>query len=213
MSIDVLGTHNLLDGKAEAEAFGCDVVGYTEAPPDIYDDDVSATHKLFRPRQQRDLVIALRRSIAEEAINVKEHYRLVHIGVIKVTPHRGIFWITFEYMGKLYAIIVEHRINAWYRPWRRGERYFRSRMWRLHTWRSNRIQRKLLAKGYIVIAMGDPNAPEGVKAYPLLNETQDAHMDRVAASFPLGDTEELGKEGSDHHRLRVRRKRKIKRNI
>jgi hypothetical protein len=208
--IKIVDTHNLLDGQAEARGLGASVVLFCEAPKDLLrkktKDRVKGTHKLFRVRRQRDLVIALKKSIADEAIKVRKHYKLVHVGRKKVTPHRGIFWITFEYRGEKYAIICEHRINAWYAPWIRGEKKFRTEKWHKHTAASNKIQRRLIDKGYIIIAGGDPNAPEGVEAYPLLNETIKAHLDRVAMSDEIGNVRIMKKGGSDHHRLRAHRK-------
>jgi hypothetical protein len=195
-----IGTHNLLDGEAEAMPFA-QVIMFTEAPPNIYSDPVNKTHTLYRSRKQRDLVIAIRDNLVWSMNDVKLHYRLVHIGIIKVTPHRGIFWITFTYEGKKYAIICEHRINAWFPPFKRGEAKLRNRWWHKHTHMSNKIQKRLLDKGYIIIAGGDPNAPEGVNAYPFLNETVEMHFDRVACSKPIYNSQELDKGGSDHHKV------------
>jgi hypothetical protein len=196
----LLGTHNLLDGKAEADNFAS-VIMFTEAPPGIHADEVNQTHRLFRARRQRDLVIAVHDQIAREVTDFKVRYKYVHPGVVRVTPHRGILILTFTFMGKRYAVFCEHRINAWYRPWIRGERWFRRRMWHRHTAMSNRLQQQYLEEGYIVIAGGDPNAPEGVNAYPLLHETVDVHLDRVACSKRIANIKVLRRAGSDHHRV------------
>lgn len=205
VEIDNAGTHNLLDGAAEGEGWA-KVMLLTEAPMDIRSDLIAATHRLFRVRRQRDLVIGMRFDIAKDMTNVKRHYKLVHIGVVKVTPHRGIFWLTFEYDGKRYAVICEHRINAWFKPWIRGERWFRERMWHRHESKTVALIKRLEAKGYeVIIAGGDPNTLPGVPAYGgELNETLRANKDRVAVNRPIRRAfVNLPKRGSDHHGVKA----------
>lgn len=199
--IKTAGTHNLLDGAAQALAFA-DVCIWTEATKAIWKDRVANKHRIYGVVRQRDLKISIDESIAAQIEGkARRHYRLVHLGIALVTPHRGIFWITFVLNGRKTAIIAEHRINAWYPPYRRGEKWYRSTRWQKHTKRSNRIQERLIAQGYDIYAGGDPNAPEGVEAYPLLHETDEAHLDRVASTRRIKEWRSLRKGGSDHHRL------------
>lgn len=213
---ETVGTHNLLDGAAEARGFA-DVVAFTEAPKRtlrgllipgrgrvnvrrMKDHPVARTHNLYTCRWQRDLVIAIRKTI--EQTNMKPHYRLVHPGVPKVTPHRGTFWLTGELDGVPSAPFAEHRINAWYSPWKRGEPKLRKRWHDKHHRITNRIHLRLINKGRLVAGGGDSNSPQGFKAYEHLNE-YGTHLDRVACSEEIDQGATLRKGGSDHNRIRI----------
>lgn len=196
-----LATHNLLDGKAPATPFG-DVLLLTEAIPRKVRRELGTTHNVYVCRWQRDLIIAVRKTIRQE--RVRRHYRLVHPGAAKVTPHRGTFWLSLRLDGRPTTILVEHRINAAFPPFKRGERFFRPRMWRLHRWVTLRVVRRSKRRGRDVYAGGDPNAIRGVKAYRgELHEVGD-HFDRLASSRPLRELEVMSRMGSDHPRLRAR---------
>lgn len=196
-----LGTFNTYDGKGKVADFA-DVILLTEAIPRKVRSELRETHDVYVCRFQRDLVIAIRKTMSQE--RVKAHYRLVHPGVAKVTPHRGTFWLTLILNGRPTAILVEHRINAAFPPFKRGERFFRPRMWRLHRWVTLRVVRRSKRRGRDVYAGGDPNAISGIKAYRgELNEVGD-HFDRLASSRPLRDLEVMSRMGSDHPRLRAR---------
>lgn len=194
----ILGTHNTLDGAAVASPFA-DVLLFTEAIPSKVRVELRDSHDVYVCRFQRDLIIAIRKTLAVE--HVREHYRLVHPGIAKVTPHRGTYWLTLLLEGRPTAILVEHRINAAFPPFKRGERVYRPAMWRLHTKVSLRIIARL-RHGRRVLAGGDVNTPRGVAGYPGLHEVGD-HFDRLASTRPLTGVERLARGGSDHNRLRA----------
>ena len=195
----IVGTHNTLDGAAVASPFA-DVLLFTEAIPRKVRIELADTHDVYVCRYQKDLCIAIRKTLGQE--KVRSHYRLVHPGIAKVTPHRGTFWLTLLLEGKPTAVLVEHRINAAFPPFKRGERFYRPRMWRLHTKISLRIIDRQKRKGRRVLAGGDVNTPHGVVGYPGLHEVGD-HFDRLASTRPLAEVERLSRGGSDHHRLRA----------
>lgn len=195
-----LGTHNTLDGKGTVVPFA-DVLLLTEADYRKVRRELRETHSVYVCRWQKDLVIAIRKTLTQE--RVRPHYRLVHPGLAKVTPHRGTFWLTLNLAGVPTAIVVEHRINAAFPPFKRGERWFRPRMWRKHTRVTLRIIARHRRKHRQVLVGGDTNTPRGVKGYPGLHEVGD-HFDRLASSRPLRDLETLSRMGSDHPRLRAR---------
>lgn len=195
-----LGTFNTWDGKGEVVPFA-DVLLLTEAIPAKVRHELRATHDVYVCRFQKSLIIAIRKTLSQE--RVRAHYRLVHPGIAKVTPHRGTFWLTLRLNGRPTAIVVEHRINAAFPPFKRGERFYRPRMWRRHTKVTMRIIARHKRLGRRVLAGGDVNTPHGVKGYPGLHEVGD-HFDRLASSTPLRDLEVLSRMGSDHPRLRAR---------
>lgn len=195
-----LGTYNTLDGKGTVNDFA-DVLLLTEAIPRKVRHELRETHDVYVCRFQRDLIIAIRKTLGQE--KVRTHYRLVHPGLAKVTPHRGTFWLSLVLNGHPTAIVVEHRINAAFPPYRRGEGGFRRAMWRRHTRVTLRIIARHRRKHRIVLVGGDVNTPHGVKGYPGLHEVGD-HFDRLASIRPLRDLETLSRMGSDHPRLRAR---------
>lgn len=195
----ILGTHNTLDGRAPATDFA-DVLLFTEAIPRKVRHELCDSHDVYVCRFQSDLIIAIRKTLAQE--HVRSHYRLVHPGIAKVTPHRGTFWLTLLLEGRPTAVLVEHRINAAFPPFKRGERWYRPRMWRLHTRVTMRIIARHRRKGRRVLAGGDVNTPHGVKGYPGLHEVGD-HYDRLASSTRLTDPQILSRMGSDHPRLKA----------
>lgn len=195
-----LGTFNTLDGKGTLTDFA-DVILITEGIPKKVRHELRDTHDVYVCRFQRDLAIAVRKTMAQE--KVRTHYRLVHPGVAKVTPHRGTFWLTLRLEGKPTTILVEHRINAAFPPFRRGERLYRPLMWNLHTKITLRIIRRRIRKGDEVHAGGDVNTPRGVSGYQgVLNEVG-AHFDRLASTKRLTGVEVLSRMGSDHNRLKA----------
>lgn len=204
--IDSLGTHNTLDGAAPGTDFA-QVILFTEAIPTKLRNELEDTHRLYACHQQRDLVIAVHVDLDLE--NVKLHYRLVHKGVEKVTPHRGIFWITATLNGERVALMVEHRINAAFPPYKRGEAKYRRRKWRKHTRIALRIIRRLKRRGFEVYAGGDLNTIRGVLGYRGVLNEYGRSLDRLGSTRRLHDLAVLDPVGSDHHRL-VARDRKDK---
>jgi hypothetical protein len=196
-----VGTHNLHDHTGTPTPFA-DVILFTEAIHSEVRDELATTHNVYVCRFQRDLVIAISKRLKQE--RVKRHYRLVHPGVAKVTPHRGEFWLTLRLEGVETAVQVGHWINAAHPPYRRGEATFRRAMWRRHQRISLRIIRRHKRKGRVVLAGGDLNTPHGVKGYAgVLNEVGD-HYDRLGSTVRLRDLVVMSRMGSDHPRLRAR---------
>lgn len=158
---------------------------------------------------QRDLVIAWKRGTftpkRKRLGRISKHYRLVHPGIPKVTPHRGTFWINGTLDGEPTTLLVEHRINAAFPPFKRGEKWLRQRWWRKHTRITLRIVRRLKKRGRLVLAGGDTNTPAYVSAYEGELFEGGHHYDRVGASVPLAGVEYLSRMGSDHPRLRAHR--------
>lgn len=193
-----LGTHNTLDGKGTVTDFA-DVLLLTEAIPAKVRHELRATHDVYVCRFQRDLIIGIRKTMGQE--KVRSHYRLVHPGIAKVTPHRGTFWLTLLLDGVPTAIVVEHRINAAFPPFKRGERWYRPKMWRLHARVSLRIIERHKRKGRLVLSGGDLNTIPTVSGYQgTLHEVGDG-FDRLGSTRPLVDPAVLSRMGSDHHRL------------
>lgn len=191
-----IGTHNLLDGKAPATDFA-DILFFTEAEGAALGQ--LTNYDIFVCPKQRDLRIAAYFDLGLD--NLKPHYKRAHLGVRKVTPHRGTYWLTDDHAEV--ALVVEHRINAAFPPFRRGEGLFRKTMWAMHTRMTLRIIRRLKKKGYTVYAGGDLNTPVGVSGYRgVLNEVGRKY-DRLGSTRRLTDAKRLSPMGSDHHRLRA----------
>lgn len=190
-----LGTHNLLDGKAPATAFA-DILFFTEAHPLEGRLLGYATRICSR---QRDLAIAFEPPMTD----IREHYKRCHWGIPKVTPNRGTFWLTGRVGDEKVALVDEHRINAAFAPFKRGEGLFRKTMWEMHTRMTLRIVRELKRQGYTVHAGGDLNTPRGISGYRgVLNEAGHG-LDRLGSTRRLSDVEVLSRMGSDHHRLKA----------
>lgn len=199
--IDTIGTHNTLDGAAPGTPFA-DVVFFTEAIPRKLKRELGHSHRLYVCRWQRDLVIAVHRSIPFKVKRAR--YSLAHPGVPLVTPHRGTFRLLGRLDGVRTALEDAHRINAAFPPYKRGERTFRPLMWRRHDRMDARINRALKRRGYTVYAGGDANAPHGVVAYAGELHEVGPGIDRLGSTAPLDDVAVLSMRGSDHHRLRAR---------
>lgn len=208
-----LGTHNLHDA-AGVPTFFADAVLFTEAVPKSIRAKARAARARARARvlggytvrvckKQRDLVVALKRR-QYEVTGVR--YHLVHLGRAEVSPHRGIFVVeTIERAtGRRVVFIVEHRINAAFPPYVRGEGPWRSERWQMHTAAAIHIIDDYLADGWDVRAGGDLNTPHGlVEGYRgHLNEVGNG-LDRLGSSSPLRNFERLGRRGSDHPRIRA----------
>ena len=198
-----LGTHNTLDGRAPGTAFA-DVIVFTEAIGHKLRKQLAKTHEVFQCERQKDLCIAIVRRIASRIENLKEHFRLIHPGIAKVTPHRGIYWLTFILDGVKHVIFCEHRINAAFAPWKRGEKFFRSQAWKSHTRTITRKIKRWIKKGYAILGGGDTNTRRQDDAYPVKGYERGRVLDRLFAhGYRLGPTRVMSKMGSDHHRVRV----------
>lgn len=191
-----IGTHNLLDGAAPATGFAA-VVFFTEAT-----DGVHALDQRFHVYvcvQQRDLAIAIARTTG--GYDLDEHYTRSVFGVRKVSPHRGTYWLTDD-IAKV-ALIVEHRINAAFPPYKRGEALFRRLAWWAHTRMTLRLIRRLKRRGYTIYAGGDLNTPEHVRGYRGQLHEAGFGLDRLGSTEGIKRSAHLSALGSDHKRLRA----------
>lgn len=209
-----LGTHNTLDGEGRESMFA-DLLFFTEAAltPRDHARFIARGFGLLECPEQRDLAIAYRRSLFRRRDRI--HYHRVVDGVAGVTPNRGTAWLTLEHRATATAIaaVWEHRINAAFPPYVRGEPVFRRKAWHDHTDHTLDLIDRLVTSRYLVLAGGDVNTPDGVRGYwPALE--RGFHFDRLALRvepdgnphelpWSLGPTEYLSNLGSDHPRLRV----------
>lgn len=190
-----LGTHNLLDGKAPATDLA-EVIFYTEAKGPY--GAVGKTHAVYVCAKQRDLVIAVNRKLGWE---FEEHYKPAHWGSRKVSPHRGTYYLV-DHKAKV-VLIDEHRINAAFEPFKRGEKLFRKLAWWVHTQNTLRIIRRYKKRGYTVHAGGDLNTPVGVSGYKgTLNEVGRKY-DRLGSTEKLTKARRTPRLGSDHFGLKA----------
>lgn len=194
-----LGTFNTLDGKGVVTDFA-DVLLLTEAIPAKVRAELRDTHDVYVCERQKDLAIAVRKSLGWN--DLEPHYKKAHWGVRKVTPNRGTFWLTSE--EHKVALLVEHRINAGFPPYKRGEGLFRKTMWEIHTRLTLRIIRRLKRQGYELYTGGDLNTPANISGYRGALEEAGPSLDRLGSTRHLSDVEVLSRMGSDHHRLKAR---------
>lgn len=190
-----LGTHNLLDGKAPATPFA-DVIFFTEAHP----INSLPGYQMWKCPKQRDLVIAVSESLGWD--DLEWHYDRAIFGAKKVSPHRGTLWLTSE--RHKVALVDEHRINAAFPPYKRGEALFRRLAWWSHTRMTLRIIRRLIRKGYTVHAGGDLNTPRGVSGYEGVLNERGSHYDRLGSTRAMGPAKRLARLGSDHWRIKAK---------
>lgn len=197
-----LGTHNLHD-TAGRPTFFADVLLFTEAVPELLREHLSKGYDLRVCGQQRSLAIAYRTDVFEPH---RQQYRMAHGGTEKVTPHRGTFGLHGELAsGRPLTLLVEHRINAAFVPFVRGEARLRADHWRTHTFLTLDWAAELKRAGDLVLAGGDTNTPHGFSAYRGALPEVGRGYDRLAGSpdIDLIRPEYLGKAGSDHPRLRA----------
>lgn len=218
-----LGTHNLHDEAGQPTRFA-DLILFTEAIPHTVDDALSRPTPSQRARalvartklratgyavvvvrHQPDLIIAWRRRVFRRMGPLS--YERVVDGVPHVTPNRGTAWLPLQHRatGRRIAAVWEHRINAAFPPFVRGEPKFRADMWRAHTAHSTNLVETLHAAGWLVVAGGDENTPEHIHAYPTMREVGHS-FDRLALRGPrahIGQPFYLSRKGSDHPRLRA----------
>lgn len=214
MTLHSFGTHNLHD-DAGVPTFFADVVLFTEAIPTTIRAKVRARRAQLRARtlggytirvcrEQRDLVVAVRRRHYRVTA---VHYFPAHGGRAEVSPHRGTFVVeTIERAtGRRVVFIVEHRINAAFAPWIRGEAAFRTQCWLTHTEVTEAVIRDYLANGWEVRTGGDLNTPRLTAGYHtnLHLDERGTGFDRLASSGDVRQFEVLSRKGSDHPRLRA----------
>lgn len=193
-----VGTYNTLDGKGTVTDFA-DVLLLTEAIPAKVRTQIAKTHDVYVCERQPDLIIAVRRGL--DWGELVDDYKRAHWGIRKVTPARGTFWLTSE-SAKI-ALLDEHRINAGFAPFIRGEGLFRKTMWEMHTRLTLRIVRRLKKQGYTVYAGGDLNTPRGTSGYRGVLREVGRGFDRLGSTRRLTGVQELPRNGSDHHPLKA----------
>lgn len=201
-----IGEHNTRDQYGKVTPFA-DVVLFCEAERVTIRDRIALWHKRSRAivcKDQRDLVMVL--PIIDFKVEKKLYFR-AHKGRHGITPHRGTFVVLTRHRatGRKVAFLLEHRINAAFAPYKRGEGLFRAELWRRHTAMTLRVISHLKQENYTIFAGGDLNVPPDVQGYGgTLTEINTA-LDRLACSRDahLTDFERLSPVGSDHHRIKA----------
>jgi hypothetical protein len=212
------GTHNLHD-RAGVPTFYADVLIFTEAiaPTILAKARQRAAHAAARLsgyavvvcREQPDLVIAYRRRLFKRAGRYS-YQRLVD-GIPGVTPNRGTLSLPLQHRrtGDLFYVNAEHRINAAFPPYIRGEATFRRMSWGLHTRFTCNLVTRQSQSGYTALSGGDLNVPPDRLGYPDIPGAQELQRDlqRLAVTpawrWSLSHPEHLSLKGSDHPRDRV----------
>lgn len=193
-----------------------DLILFTEATVTLRDRVRfrAGGYSLLVCKAQPDLAIAYRRALFRKASGI--HYHRVVDGVPGVTPNRGTAWIPLVHKPTRtpVAAVWEHRINAAFPPYVRGEPKFRRRAWNEHTDWTLDLMDRLTTSAYLVLAGGDVNTPDSVRGYwPALE--RGFHFDRLALRverddnphelpWSLGPSDYLSNAGSDHPRLRAK---------
>lgn len=200
-----VGTWNTLDGKADESTFGKDIVIFTEAIPLEVRRELSATHVIYVCQDQKDLVLAVHRRLGPRLRD--QEYRKAHGGIRKVTPKRGTWKLEIELtaIDRWLHAILDHRINAAFAPWIRGEALIRARFWKKHTSISKdmiRESKQTIPPLGLILYGGDPNTPATVSAVgKVLPHEAGTGKDRLAANRKINDVKVGPKNGSDHHQL------------
>lgn len=217
-----VGAHNLHDA-AGIPRFFADVLLFTEALPETIRAKARRAVKVAAARlrgfrvvvcaEQRDLVVAFRRRLV---VLERVEYRRAHPGRAPITPHRGTFVVygRFRFTRIRVAILVEHRINSWWKD-ERGHREFRADCWHTHAALTLAWIAELEAAGYVVLAGGDLNTPPDVDGYGGQLVEVSTSLDRIGCSSReirdpdagvtvtarLGDFDRGPRAGSDHHQI------------
>lgn len=217
MTAFTVGEHNLHD-ESGIPSFFADVLLFCEAVPRrirarrrrMVTRTIArararlAGTRIVSHRRDRSLAVAFPRDLL--AMTSKAYHR-AHPGIAEVTPHRGTLVLrcrTRESDRKV-ALLVEHRINAAFPPYKRGEPLVRMRLWEEHTTMTLRLVDELEAEGYFVIAGGDLNVVRDVLGYQGRLREISTSLDRIACSEAgrWSGFERLSPNGSDHHRIRA----------
>lgn len=196
-----VGTHNLHDDAGTPTLFA-DLLSFTEAIPELVREVLAGSrHVGVFCAEQPDLVVCFDRAVFRKA--GKTAYRRYVDGVAKVTPNRGTFTVPLEHRdtGQLVTFNAEHRINAAFPPYVRGEAELRSDAWRRHTAGTLSSMVRQLKRGELPVSAGDTNTPREIAAYPGFAELGRG-FDRIGSSSRLTDPTYLTRKGSDHPRLR-----------
>lgn len=195
-----IGTHNTLDGKADESGFA-DYILFTEAIPAQVRAALRKTHQIWVCSDQKDLVLAVHRRLKPKLLD--QDYKKAHGGIPLVTPKRGTWRVDLELLGVEVRGVFDHRINAAFPPFVRGEKILRPRFWKKHTEITKTMIRNAKGRNIVVVYMGDPNTPKHIAAVGnVLQYEEGTGKDRIASNRKIHKFEELSKAGSDHHRLR-----------
>jgi hypothetical protein len=199
-----LGTHNLFDERGTVTLFA-DLIVFTEAIPARVRAAVRGTpHRAVVCVRQPDLVVVYDNRVFKRDWLRPTRYRKYVDGWAKVTPNRGTFTVPLVHRatGRKVRVNAEHRINAAFPPYRRGEGPFRETAWRKHTGGTLGLMDDQNERGHLVITAGDVNTPRGVAGYPGYYELGHGY-DRMGSNERLTGFESLTTMGSDHRRLRA----------
>lgn len=212
-------THNLWDRRG-LPTFVADVMLFTEAYPPTIRARARAKASRSAARlagfrvvvcgEQRSLVVAYRRRLLAYT---GRRYRRAHAGRAKVTPRRGTFTVHTRCRScrRHVALVVEHRINAAFPPYKRGHAEQRRKLWEAHTALTLQHLRRLDRAGWLFLAGGDLNTPGDVSGYEGAWSEAGSGYDRLASNRPLGSQGYGPRHGSDHRllfaRLAPRRKK------
>lgn len=199
-----VGTHNLLDGKGTATPFA-DLLLFTEAIPYLVRQQIGKSHEVRSCPEQRDLTVAWRRTLPVEELGA--HYFPVvtrEEAEAGVTPHRGTWVLKLRLHDTRVKVLIGHRINAAFPPFKRGEDAFRAEEWTQHRTTDARIIIVAKRNGWEVIAGGDLNTPPDVAGYPHSLRLAEARkgLDRIATTGAIIGARNLSRVGSDHPRLK-----------
>lgn len=204
MSVEfTVGEANLHDAAGTPTYFASLIV-FTEAIPDRIRATLPMHYKMLTCLPQPDLVVVYDSRIFRRDRLHRIRYVKYVDGWAKVTPNRGTFTVPLVHRASKRKIRVnaEHRINAAFHPFIRGEAEFRAAAWLKHTHATLATMRRQDKAGLLVVSAGDDNTPHGVHAYPGWNEAGE-HFDRIGSNAELSDLKVLSKEGSDHNRIRA----------
>ncbi|NUO57300.1 MAG: hypothetical protein HOV78_11590 [Hamadaea sp.] len=209
-----VGAHNLHDEHG-LPTFFADVVFYSEAVPYLIRQrrrELIREYRRARAVGFRVKGTPLNHSLAI-AVNtrvltpVSKEYHRAHRGIKKVTPSRGTLILKCRTVDtdRKVALVGEHRINAAFPPYVRGEQITRQKFWGEHTEMTLALVDELEAEGHFVIAGGDLNTPHDISGYESHLLEQGHGLDRLGCSEEghWSEFARLNPVGSDHHRIRA----------
>lgn len=199
-----VGTHNLHDSTGTPTLFASLIV-FTEAIPAKIAKAIEGTrYRMVVCSRQPDLVVVYNSRVFRRDRLARLRYAKYVDGWSGVTPNRGTFTVPLIHRRTRRKIRVnaEHRINAAFHPFIRGEAVFRAAAWLKHTQATLATMRRQDKAGMLTVSAGDPNTPHGIRAYPGFNEVGQ-HFDRIGSNAELDGLEVLSKVGSDHARIRA----------
>lgn len=210
-----VGTHNTEDENGLPTFFASAIL-FTEAVPERIRDRARVLYRRARREAKakkvgynvvvhganKSLAVALRRDMWEV---IRYDYRRAHEGVAKVTPGRGTLVVVARHIpsGELVVFLCEHRINAAFPPFKRGEPEQRKGFWGKHSALTQALIAHHEGLGRFVIAGGDENTPDSVLAFAKKLHEVGRGYDRLGCSKSgqLDEVKHLDAMGSDHRRL------------